>query len=178
MFQFLRRPEGRPWARPDDWLAQSPADSKAAAQPMALRMQQNRVLLGQTERQTLAVLGVCFTMLAILPAVKGYWLVPACSLTALGALVFALYRHERAAPRSELLELGDGQVTFRSDRKRPIALDRRHLHLATTRRSATDLRLFIADRQRSIEVGACLSPEEREAIAPVIAAALANTHRS
>lgn len=174
MFQVLRRPAGRPWARPEDWLPLSNADPVPATWPLALHMQENRSVLGQTERLTFAVLGTCFAMLSVLPALKGYWLVPVYSLGALGALVFALHRHQRATPRTELLELNAGQATYRPDQRRPVSFDAKYVRLATARRSPSDLRLLISDSRQSIEVGTCLSLEEREAIAPIIAAALAN----
>lgn len=178
MYQLLRRPEGRPWATPSEWLTLSASDPLPAEQPLVVLMRENRSTLGHLERQTIAVLGTCLTIVAILPALKGYWLVPVFSLGVLALLVFALDRHRQSVPASETLELGKGKVVLRRSRQEPVELSSMWMRFAAEQRSPSDLRLFLRDRQRSIEIGTCLSLEEREAIAPIIAAALAETRRS
>ncbi len=178
MYQLLRRPEGRPWATPGDWLALPASDPLPAERSFVLLMRENRSTLGSHERQTIAILGTCLTILAVLPALKGYWLVPVFSLGVLALLVFALDRHRQSAPASETLELGQGKVVLRRSRQMPIELSPWGTQFAADQRSPANLRLFLRHRQHSIEIGACLSLEEREAIAPIIAAALAQARRS
>ena len=178
MYQLLCRPEGRPWATPADWLALSATDPLPAQRPLVVLMRQNRSALGHHERQTIAVLGTCLTILAILPALKGYWLVPVFSLSVLALLVMALDRHRQSVPPSETLELGKEKIVLRGTRREPVELSPLRMRFATEQRSPADFRLFLRDPQRSIEIGTCLSLEEREAIAPIIAAALADARRS
>ncbi|MEQ1518357.1 MAG: hypothetical protein ABL931_17895 [Usitatibacteraceae bacterium] len=46
MYQLLRRPEGRPWATPSDWLTLSASDPLPAEQPLVVLMRENRSTLG------------------------------------------------------------------------------------------------------------------------------------
>lgn len=178
MYQVICRPEGRPWARPDDWLALAASEPLPSVRPLVLHMRENRSRLLLHERQAIAVLGTCLAALSILPALKGYWLVPVFSLTALATLVFALGRHSGSAPASETLEFGDDRIVHRRKCGQSVELLPGRIQLKAERRSPADLRLSIADRFCSIEIGTCLSLEEREAIAPIIAAALAGVRRS
>ena len=100
------------------------------------------------------------------------------SLGVLALLVFALDRHRHSAPASETLELGQGKVVLRRSRQKPIELSPWGTQFTAEQRSPANLRLFLRNRQHFIEIGACLSLEEREAIAPIIAAALAQARRS
>lgn len=178
MYQLLRRPEGRSWATLGDWLALDETDPIPAERPLVLFMREDRSTLGLYERQTFAVIGTCLAALSILPALKGFWLVPVFSLGALALLVFALDRHRQSTPASETLELGEGKVVLRRLRQAPVELSLIRMRFAAEQRSPSDLRLFIRDWQRSIEIGSCLSLEERQAIAPLIASALAEVRRS
>lgn len=172
MYQLLRRPEGRPWARPDDWLGLSTDDPSLVDQPMVLLMRENRSSLNKTERQAFAMLAACLVGMTILPALKGYWLVPVFSLGALAMLVLALGRHRASIPASESLELGAGRIVYRKLGRPSVELTASRLQFVPLRPSPVKLSLILSDANRKIEVGSCLSLEEREAIAPIIAAAL------
>lgn len=172
MYQLLRRPEGRPWARPDDWLGLSADDLSPADRPMVLQMRENRSSLNKVERQAFAMLGTCLAAMTIMPALKGYWLVPVFSLGALALLVLALGRHRASVPASESLELGAGRIVYRKRGRPPVELSASRLQFVPLRPSPVKLSLILSDANRKIEVGSCLSLEEREAIAPIIAAAL------
>lgn len=178
MYQLLRRPEGRPWATPDDWLTLANSDSLPSDRPLMLHMRENRSSLDPHERLTVAIFGTCLAAMSILPALKGFWLVPVYCLGTLAILVFALDRHRMSAGSSETLELGDAQIILRRDRQAPIRLAAVHTRFAAEQRRPTELRLFMRSHQQSVEVGTCLSLEERQAIAPLIAAALADIRRS
>lgn len=174
MYQFLRRPEGRPWVRPDDWPALQAGDLPPADRPIVLFMRENRSALNEAERQTFAMLGTCLAAMAILPALKGYWLVPVFSLGALALLVLALGRHRASVPASETLELGAARIVHRKRGRVPVELSLFKLQFAQERRSPTKLSLVLCDAHRRIEVGSCLSLTEREEVAPIIAAALSH----
>ena len=181
MYEFLRHPEGRPWAKVSDWLAAPP---QPHAQPQAggqgqqrliLRMRENRSHLGNDARAAFSVIAVVLVATTILPALKGYWLVPVFSLAALAALTFALDRHAKSRPASETLELIDGRVRYRDSAGRVIEYPAFRMRLAAEGRGPSDLRLFLRSRDGAIEFGRCLSLDERREVAPLVAAALAET---
>ena len=107
MYEILRRSPERPWARPE--LA-SPAmlDASPAGGAIVLRLRENRSQLSAPARQCCAVL-----VAAMLPALKGYWMVPAYCLAAMAALTFALERHAKAKPKCETLQFAEGVIRHR-----------------------------------------------------------------
>lgn len=91
----------------------------------------------------------------------------------MATLTFAVERHGKSTPAQETLELADGRVRHRDSSGRQIELPAFWIRLAAEGRSSSELRLFLRGRDGSIEFGRCLSLEERRAVAPLVAAALA-----
>jgi uncharacterized membrane protein len=107
------------------------------------------------------------------PALHGHWLVPVFSILAMAALTVGLERHAKSKPAQEMLELGDGRVRHRDSSGHQIELPAFRMQLAAEGRSPSELRLFLRGRDGSIEFGRCLSLDERRAVVPLVAAALA-----
>lgn len=173
MYELLCRSAERPWpSKPEklDCLRET-----ASAKPRILHMQENRSHLSQDARVTFSVIALLFMVTSIGPALHGHWLVPAFSILAMAALTFALERHGKSTPAQETLELADGWVRHRDSSGRQIELPAFWMRLAAEGRSPSDLRLFLRGRYGSIEFGRCLSLDERRAVAPLVAAALAQT---
>jgi uncharacterized membrane protein len=171
MYELLCRSPERPWAAKPQKLNSVPA--KGNSNPLILHMQENRSHLSQDARICFSVIGLLFMVTSIGPALHGHWLVPAFSILAMAALTFALERHSKSMPAQETLELADGRVRNRDSSGRQIELPTLWMHLAAEGRSPSNLRLFLRGRDGSIEFGRCLSLDERRAVAPLVAAALA-----
>ncbi|MGE4305763.1 MAG: DUF2244 domain-containing protein [Novosphingobium sp.] len=136
-------------------------------------MQENRSHLSQDARVCFSVIALLFMVTSIGPALHGHWLVSAFSILAMAGLTIALERHGKSTPAQETLELADGRVRHRDSSGRQIELPAFWMRLAAEARNPTDLRLFLRGRDGSIEFGRCLSLDERRAVAPLVAAALA-----
>jgi uncharacterized membrane protein len=93
----------------------------------------------------------------------------------MAALTFALERHAKVEPAQEVLELVDGRVRHRDTTGRQVELPAFWMRLAAEAQNPSDLRLFLRGRDGTIEFGRCLSIDERRAVAPLVAAALAQT---
>lgn len=171
MYELLCRSAERPWASKPEKLC--PLSETAQAKPLILHMRENRSHLSQDARVCFSVIGLLFMVTSIGPALHGHWLVPAFSILAMAALTFALDRHGKCKPAQEVLELADGRVRHRDSNGRQIELPAFWMHLAAEGRSPSDLRLFLRGRDGSIEFGRCLSLDERRAVVPLVAAALA-----
>ncbi len=171
MYELLCRSAERPWASKPERLACLPGT--VSAKSLILHMQENRSHLSQDARVTFSVIALLFMVTSIGPALHGHWLVPAFSILAIAALTFALERHGKSTPAQETLELADGQVRHRDSSGRQVELPAFWMRLAAEGRSPSDLRLFLRGRDGSIEFGRCLSLDERRAVAPLVAAALA-----
>lgn len=177
MYEILRRSSERPWARPE--LA-SPAtpDASPVGGAIVLRLSENRSHLTEPARQCLAVLIATMMALSILPALKGYWMVPAYCLATMFALTFALERHARSKPRCEILEFSEGYIRHHDDGGQATELPALFTRLHADEATPTSLRLFLKHRDRSVEIGRCLGLDERRAMMPVIAAALSHTREA
>jgi uncharacterized membrane protein len=145
---------------------------------LILHLQENRSHLSQDARVTFTVLIGVFMAMAILPALRGQWLVPAYAIGTMALLVGVLDWHRRKAPAAEWLALEHGKVLWRS-----LAHATVEWPLASTRFVIDDaaparLRLFLEHRARRIEIGACLSLEERRAVADLISRELSAARRS
>lgn len=173
MYELLCRSSERPWAPRPEKLEFVP--ERGASKPLILHMQENRSHLTQEARLCFSVIALLFMVTSIGPALHGHWLVPAFSILAMAALTFALERHSKSAPAHEMLELADGRVRHCDSSGRQIELPAFWMRLAAEGRSPTDLRLFLRGRDGTIEFGRCLSLDERRAVAPLVAAALAQT---
>jgi len=173
MYELLCRSGERPWASAPQKLDSVP--EKGGSRPLILHMQENRSHLTQEARVCFSVIALLFMITSIGPALHGHWLVPAFSILAMTVLTFALERHGKSTPKSETLELADGRIRHCDSTGRQIELPAVWMRLAAEGRSPTDLRLFLRGRDGTIEFGGCLSLEERRAVAPLVAAALAQT---
>lgn len=173
MYELLCRSAERPWAAKPAKL--DPAPEKGNSQPLILHMRENRSHLSHEARVCFSVIALLFMVTSMGPALHGFWLVPAFSILAMAALTFALDRHGRSGPAHETLELADGRVRHRDSAGRQIELPAFWMRLAAEGRGPTDLRLFLRGRDGTIEFGRCLSLDERRAVAPLVAAALAQT---
>ncbi|GBH31092.1 DUF2244 domain-containing protein [Sphingobium xenophagum] len=171
MYELLCRSSERPWAPQPEKLVAVP--DRGASKPLILHMQENRSRLSQDARVCFSVIGLLFMVTSIGPALHGHWLVPAFSILAMAGLTFALDRHVKSMPAQETLELADGRVRHSDSSGRQIELPAFWMRLAAEGRSPSDLRLFLRGRDGSIEFGRCLSLDERRAVAPLVAAALA-----
>jgi uncharacterized membrane protein len=171
MFEILDRPEGR-------CADASPQDSIGGeADPVRLRMRENRSHLSQHARETFTVLIALFMAAAIVPALQGRILVPLFALGTMAALVLALEWHQRRPPPEEWLEIGDGQWRYVGKSGRMVDLPSYWLRFELERRSAADLRLVFHHRMQRFEVGHCLNLDERREIAPILARALAASNK-
>ena len=106
--------------------------------------------------------------MAILPALRGQWLVPLYAIGTMALLVGVLDWHRHKQPAAEWLAIEQGRVRWRS-----ISHETIEWPLVGTRLIADDsrparLRLWLTHREQSVEIGTCLSLEERRAIAPLI----------
>ena len=144
---------------------------------LILHLQENRSHLSQDARVTFTVLIAVFMAMAILPALRGQWLIPAFAIGAMALLVGVLDWHRRTRPAAEWLALDQGRLLWRS-----LAHDTIEWPLAATRFVIDDavparLRLFLEHRARRIEIATCLGHEERRAVADLITRELAAARR-
>lgn len=144
---------------------------------LILHLQENRSHLSQDARVTFIVLIAVFMAMAILPALRGQWLVPAYAIGAMALLVGLLDWHRWTKPATEWLALDDGRLLWRS-----LAHDTVEWPLAATRFVIDDavparLRLFLEHRARRIEIATCLGLEERREVADLITRELATARR-
>lgn len=144
---------------------------------LVLHMRENRSHLSEPARQTFAVLGVAMMALSILPALSGHWLVPVLCLMAMGALVFALESHARAKPAGEMLEIADGTIRHRDAEGKATHMPCLFAKLDAQAPTPSSLRLILRSQKASIEIGRCLGLDEKHALIPLIAAALAQGRR-
>lgn len=173
MYELLCRSSERPWVpRPEKLVA---VPDRGNSKPLILHMQENRSHLTQDARVCFSVLALLFMATSIGPALHGHWLVPAFSILVMAALTFALERHGKSLPASETLELAEGRVRHRDSAGQQMDLPAYWMRLAAEGRSPSDLRLFLRGQDGSIEFGRCLSLDERRAVVPLVAAALAQS---
>lgn len=171
MYELLCRSAERPWVATPQGL-----ESVATAgniTPIVLHMQENRSDLSLEARISFSAIALLFMVTSIGPALQGHWLVPAFSILAMAALTFAVERHGKSMPAQETLELADGLIRHRDGTGRQIEVPAFWMRMAVEARNPSDLRLFLRGRDGSIEFGRCLSLDERRAVAPLVAAALA-----
>jgi len=155
---------------------QSQADKTAAlAAPRAVlvHLQEHRSHLSQDARTTFTVLIALFMAMAIMPALSGRWLVPAYAIGAMALLVGVLEWHRRKQPAAEWLAIEQGRVRWRSLAHETIEWPLIGTRLIAEDSGPTRLRLWLTHREHSVEIGTCLSLEERRAIAPLITRELA-----
>ncbi|NBC37169.1 DUF2244 domain-containing protein [Novosphingobium sp. FSY-8] len=133
--------------------------------------------MSEPARQSFAVLGAAMMALSILPVLSGHWLVPVFCLMAIGGLVFALEQHARSKPDGEVLEIAHGTIRHRDARGQASHMPCLFAKLDAQAPTPSSLRLILRSPNASVEIGRCLGLEERQALVPVIAAALAQGRR-
>jgi uncharacterized membrane protein len=136
---------------------------------MVLHLRENRSSLSQEARVTFTVLIGLFMAMAILPALRGEMLVPAFALGTMALLVGALEWHQRSQPVAEWLAIESDRLRWTSNRHDPVELSTHATRLVQDDTVPARLRLFLESQWYRIEIGSCLSLEEKRAIAPLIA---------
>ena len=174
MYEILCRSAERPFV-----LAHraEPAAPSSSSSRLVLHMRENRSHLSKPARECISLVAIMLMALSILPALSGHWLVPAYCLMAMGGLVFALDHHARSIPAGETLEIGDGHVSHRDAQGRATQLPCHLTRLHADAPTPASLRLILRAPRGSVEIGRCLGADERRALVPVIAAALAQARR-
>jgi uncharacterized membrane protein len=165
MYAITDCPAGQPQA--------DQAAAPAAARAVLVHLKEHRSHLSEDARVTFTVLIALFMAMAIVPALHGQWLVPSYAIGTMALLVGVLDWHRRKQPAAEWLAIEQGRVRWRS-----LAHETVEWPLIGTRLIADDsrparLRLWLTHREQSVEIGTCLSLEERRAIAPLITRELA-----
>jgi len=165
MYAITDCPAGQPQAHR--------AAAPAAPRAVLVHLQEHRSHLSRDARVTFTVLIAVFMAMAIMPALRGQWLVPLYAIGTMALLVGVLDWHRRKQPAAEWLAIEEGRVRWRS-----LSHDTVEWPLIGTRLIAEDssparLRLWLTHREHSVEIGTCLSLEERRAIAPLITRELA-----
>lgn len=136
---------------------------------LVLHLQENRSQLSQEARVTFTVLIGLFMAMAILPAIKGELLVPMFALGTMALLVGAIEWHQRSQPAAEWLAIEDDRLRWTSNRGDPVDLPARATRLVQDEAVPAGLQLFLESQWQRIEIGRCLSLEEKRAVAPLIA---------
>ena len=172
MYEILCRSPERPFA-----LSARHDVPQGERAGLVLHMRENRSHLSEPARQTFAVLGMAMMALAILPALSGHWLVSVFCLMAMGGLVFALEHHARSKPDGEVLEIANGTIRHRDAQGFATQMPCLFAKLDAQAPSPSSLRLILRSPKASVEIGRCLGLEERQALIPLIAAALAQGRR-
>lgn len=172
MYEILCRSPERPFAL--NARLNAPREDHAG---LVLHMRENRSHLSEPARRTFAVLGAVMMALAILPALSGHWLVPVFCLMAMGGLVFALESHARATLAGEMLEIADGTIHHRDAQGLATHIPVLFAKLDAQAPTPSSLRLILRSPKASVEIGRCLGLDERRALIPLIAAALAQGRR-
>ncbi|MFZ5748748.1 MAG: DUF2244 domain-containing protein [Pseudomonadota bacterium] len=140
-----------------------------------LHLRENRSQLSQEARVTFTVLIGLFMAMAILPAMSGEMLVPVFSLGTMALLVGALEWHQASRPASEWLVIEDDRLHWDGTGQASVNLPIGPTRLVEDRAAPASLRLFLQCPWQRIEIGRCLSLDERREIAPIIAHRLGET---
>lgn len=158
---------------PDGQHHKAESAFRAGSSGIVLHLRENRSALSQEARVTFTVLIGLFMAMAILPALKGEILVPVYAISTMALLVGALEWHKRSKPAAEWLAFDAGRLWWRSNRHDAIDLPAYATRLVQESDVPASLRLYLESHSQRIEIGRCLSLEERRSIAPLIALQLA-----
>lgn len=161
MYSIHCRPDGQPVTE------ESVRTARGAG--LILHLRENRSALSQEARVTFTVLIGLFMTMAILPAIKGELLVPMFALGTMALLVGAIEWHKRTQPAAEWLTFENDRLRWTSNRGDPVDLPARATRLVQDEAAPACLRLFLESQWQRIEIGLCLSLEEKRAVAPLIA---------
>jgi uncharacterized membrane protein len=162
---------------PDGRQTADNASPQTVAKPLIFHLAENRSHLSQDARVTFTVLIVVFMMMAILPALRGQWLVPAYAIGTMGLLVGVLEWHRRTQPAREWLAIEDGRLFWRSLKHPTVEWPVADTRLVMDDAVPARLRLLLTHRDRAIEIATCLGLEEKRAVGPLIARELAAASR-
>jgi hypothetical protein len=88
------------------------------------------------------------------------------SLAAVAALTFALERHQKQAAPAETLEVGPGRLRHADSRGRVTECEGPWLSFMVEAPTPSALRLLVRTAADVVEIGRCLSLDERRAVAP------------
>jgi len=165
MYAITDCPAGQPQA--------DRAATHAAPGAVLVHLQEHRSHLSQDARVTFTVLIAVFMAMAILPALRGQWLVPAYAIGTMALLIGVLDWHRRKQPAAEWLAIEAGRVRWRSLKHETVEWPLIGTRLVADDSRPARLRLWLTNRERSVEIGTCLSLEERRAVAPLITRELA-----
>lgn len=139
-----------------------------------LHLEQNRSSLPAGARALmLALLALAFVS-TLGPALRGSYVVPIAVLAGMGSLLAALEIHARLPVPFERLEIDARSARLISRRRTEWEAPSHWTNVEQVRHTATDLRIVLACRDRSVEIGRCLGVEERRQIGPLIASAFAH----
>lgn len=169
MYAIHSCPTGQPDAGQPAWLAESGG--------LILHLQENRSHLSQDARVTFTVLIAVFMATAIVPALRGQWLVPAYAIGTMALLLGALDWHRRTQPAAEWLALDGRRLLWRSLAHETIEWPLPATCFVIEDAAPSRLRLFLEHRARRIEIATCLGLEERRAVADLITHELAAARR-
>lgn len=135
---------------------------------LILHLQENRSYLPQEARVAFTALIGLFMAMAILPAIKGELLVPIFALGTMALLVGALDWHGRSNPAGEWLAIENDRLRWTNSHSDPVDLPVRATRLVQDEAVPAHMRLFLETQWQRIEIGRCLSLEEKRAVAALI----------
>lgn len=142
--------------------------------PFVLHLEQNRSSLPDGARVLLPLLlGLAFAS-TLGPALRGSFIVPAAVLAAMASLLLAMEIHVRLPVPFERIEIDGRAVRLLSHRGLLSEFPSHWARIEQVRRTPVDLSLVLTCRGRSVEFGRCLGIDERRAIVPIVADALAH----
>lgn len=156
-------------SRPDGWPTAEESVRSASDAGLILHLRENRSALSQEARVTFTVLIGLFMTMAILPAIKGEMLVPIFALGTMALLVGAIEWHQRSQPAAEWLTFENDRLHWISNHHDPVELPARATRLVQDDAVPARMRLFLESQWQRVEIGRCLSLDERREIAPLIA---------
>ena len=142
---------------------------RAGDAPVTLHLLENRSSLSQEARVTFTTLICLFMVMAILPAATGELLVPIFSLGTMALLLGAIEWHRQKSPASEWLTIEAERLRWWSNSHASVDFPKRLTRLVKVEPTPSCLRLFLETRSRRIEIGRCLSHEEKRSVASLIA---------
>ena len=164
------------------YISEAPAQGAGASAitadaPITVTMRANRSVLSKDARTALTIMLSLAMTAAILPALRGQYLVPIYVLATMAFLVGALEWHKRAAVAEEHLALDDSAAVLTTSDGIATALPRATTQLVEVA-GPSRLSLFLRSHWGSVEIARCLSLEEKRELAPLLADALRNGGRA
>lgn len=153
------------------------APAALADAPITVTMRANRSSLSDEARTTLTALIGLAMAAAILPALRGHYLVPVYVLATMAFLVGALEWHKRSVVAEEHLALDAKAAVLTTSDGIATALPRATTELVEVA-GPSRLTLFLRSHWGSVEIARCLSLEGKRELAPLLSHALRNNGRT